>query len=292
MNNSPPTREAFLAAPVEQVAQVAPATMIFAPGGTRRRAALAGISPQSEAYAGWSRAQMIECCARWFEHGVQHLFMNVLRPAQLAETGYYRERVLGWLAEGLAGTGPLADYARQGWRVRLLGAELLPELRQAAERLSAATAAAQGPTLWFFVVPTADTPWQWLRSALDGTSTPTTSEMIQRLYGEAVPLATLLVGFGKPLLSPDLVPPLLAGELQCYWTQRPGYDIDAHTMREIIYDYAYLRTTWVPDKSARYDDIAAQRSIWEQRRVLGLGRRVGSFWYPQAENEQHPLESV
>ena len=86
--------EDFLAAPIEQVAAAAPATMIFAPGGTRRRAALAGISPQSEAYAQWSREQMIACCGRWFEHGIRHLFMNILRPAQLAETGRYRERLL------------------------------------------------------------------------------------------------------------------------------------------------------------------------------------------------------
>jgi hypothetical protein len=292
MSDASPTLEAFLSAPAERVAQAAPAAMIFAPGGTRRRAALAGISPQSEEYARWSRSEMIDCCARWFEHGVRHLFMNVLRPAQLAETGYYRERVLAWLAEGLAGAGPLADYAARGWRVRLLGAEQLPELRDAAARLRATTPDARGPTLWFFVVPTPEAPWQWLRSALDDVTNPTTEAIVRRLYGEPVPPATLFVGFGKPLVAPDLLPPLLAGELQCYWTQRPGYDMDARSIREIIYDYAYQRTTWMADKSSRYEDIAAQRQIWEQPLVLGLGRRVGAFWYPRHEGGQHSMENV
>jgi hypothetical protein len=292
MTDALPTLEAFLSAPAERVAQVAPATMIFAPGGTRRRAALAGISPQSEEYARWSREQMIDCCARWFAHGIQHLFMNVLRPAQLAETGYYRERVLAWLAEGLAGAGPLAEYLARGWRVRLLGAEQLPELRDAADRLQAATPAAPGPTLWFFVVPTPEAPWRWLRSALVQTEHLSSEAIIRRLYGEPVPPATLFVGFGKPMVAPDLLPPLLAGELQCYWTQRPGYDIDQRSIRKIIYDYAYQRTTWVADKSARYEGIAAQRQIWEQPLVLGLGRRVGAFWYPRQEDDQHPTENI
>src|SRR5690242_4037768 len=56
-----PTIEQFLAAPVEQVAEVAPATLIFAAGGTRRSAALSGLSPQSDDYAYWSRDRMIAC---------------------------------------------------------------------------------------------------------------------------------------------------------------------------------------------------------------------------------------
>lgn len=292
MSTAPPSLEDFLAAPIQRVAALAPATMIFAPGGTRRRAALAGISPRSEAYARWSREQMIACCALWFDHGVEHLFMNVLRPAQLAEVGYYRERVLGWLEEGLAGSAALAEYVRRGWRVRLLGTENLPELQDAAARLRAATLAPQGPTLWFFVVPTPDTPWQWLQAALRHTAAPTVETAVRLLYGEPVAPATLFLGFGKPLLSPDLLPPLLAGELQCYWTQRPGYDLDARIVRRIIYDYAYLRPTWTPDKSSRYDGVPAQRSIWEQPLVLGLGRRVGAFWYPRQEPDQHPTESL
>ena len=55
-------------------------------------------------------------------------------------------------------------------------------------------------------------------------------------------------------------------------------------IRQIFYDYAYTRRTWQKDKSSRYGDVLAQRSFWEQPRVLGLGQRVGPFWYPAADN--------
>ncbi|MBK9711833.1 MAG: hypothetical protein IPO81_10980 [Kouleothrix sp.] len=286
MSAATPSLEEFLAAPIEQVAPVAPATLIFAPGGTRRRAMLAGIAPHSEEYARWSREQMIACSALWFQHGVRHLFMNVLRPSQLEEVGYYRRRVLSWLEHGLAGPGPLEDYRRRDWRVRLIGAETLPELHDAAARLREATAQAAGPTLWFLVAPTPDAPWQLLQAALRQAAAPTMAEAIRALYGEPVPPATMFVGFGKPLLAPELLPPLLAGDLQCYWTQRPGYDLDANNLRRILYDYAYVRSTWTADKSSRYDAVPEQRSLWERPLVLGLGRREGAFWYPQQEHDQ------
>jgi hypothetical protein len=113
-------------------------------------------------------------------------------------------------------------------------------------------------------------------------------ECVARLLvpdGEELPLATLYLAFGKPMFVPDLLPPLLSGDVQCYWTQRPGYDLDERSLRQIIYDYAYLRPTWTRDKSARYADVEAQRSLWEHAPTLGLGRRVGAFWYPISEQE-------
>src|SRR5690349_23889732 len=98
-----PPLEYFLDAPAEQIAAVAPATVIFAPGGTRRQAALAGIAPQSDEYAFWSREQMIACAHRFFALGVRHLFMSIMRPRQLAEVGRYRERLLDWIDWGVAG---------------------------------------------------------------------------------------------------------------------------------------------------------------------------------------------
>jgi hypothetical protein len=275
-----PRLEAFLVAPAEEVARVAPATVIFAPGGTRRSAALAGISPQSDTYAHWIREQMIAGNTMFFQHGVRHLFMNVLRPPQLAEVGYYRSRLLAWLQWGLAGPEALADYQRLGWRVRLLGTELLPELQPVAERVYTATAETQGPTLWCFVMPTYDAPLQWLLAAHANSSAPSPQAMVEALYGEALPPATMFVGFGKPMITPDLLPPLLAGDLQCYWYQQPGYLCDQSTLRRMIYDTAYTRKTWTADKSSRYTDIDAQRALWEQPKVLGLGRRTGAFWYP------------
>jgi len=281
----PPSRANFLDAPTDLVACVAPATVIFAPGGTRRSAVLAGISPQSDEYARWTRERMVACSELFFNLGIRHLFMSVMRPPQLAEVGRYRDRLLDWLDWGLAGPEALADYARLGWRVRLLGADGLGQLGTAAERLRQTMPGTATPTLWYYVVPEIESPWQWVRAALRQTEGNTTSDVIRALYGEDVPLATLYLAFGKPMFVPDLLPPLLSGDVQCYWTQRPGYTLDEHTLRQVIYDYAYLRPTWTRDKSARYAGVEAQRSLWEQAPVLGLGRRAGAFWYPMSEQE-------
>lgn len=281
-----PTREEFLAAPRSAVAAVAPATLIYAPGGTRRRAALAGLDPQSDAYAEWSRQQMLRSFELFFGLGVQHLWVTVLRPAQLAEVGPYRERLLRWLAEGLAGEPALAAYAERGWRARLVGAGELPELAGAAARLAATGGA--GPTVWYYVTADAAGPWRAALARLAAPRGPGESE-VRALYGEEIPAATMLIGFGKPIIAADLLPPLLAGELQCYWSQRPGFEQDEGTIRRIFYDYAFTRRTWRQDKASRYRGLADDRRRWERSPalVLGLGERApGEFWYPA---EEEPL---
>jgi hypothetical protein len=57
-------------------------------------------------------------------------------------------------------------------------------------------------------------------------------------------------------------------------------------LRRILYDYACLRRTWTEDKSSRYRDVQDQQEEWDRPQVLGLGRRIGGFWYPMAEQDQ------
>jgi hypothetical protein len=278
---APPTLEAFLSAPVEQVARVAPATLIYAAGGTRRGAALAGLAPHSDEYVHWSRGRMVGCIELLFRFGARHVIITAIRPGQLAEVGAYRERLLAWTDWGLAGPEALADYARLGWRVRLLGAEDLPELRAAVQRLRDHTAEQSQHTLWCCVVPEPQAPWRWALEAAQRARARTREEAIRALYGEDIPPATLYLGFGKPMLAPDIFPPLLLGEAQCYWSQRPGYTLDEPTLRTILYDYANFRTTWRANRGSRYDNLGRQRAAWETDRVLGVGRRLGDFWYPE-----------
>jgi hypothetical protein len=51
------------------------------------------------------------------------------------------------------------------------------------------------------------------------------------------------------------------------------------------YNYIYLGSAWSREKSSRYADSEAQRSLRGQAPTLGLGRRVGAFWYPLSEQE-------
>jgi hypothetical protein len=134
--------------------------------------------------------------------------------------------------------------------------------------------------VWWYVHARPESPWESLFALIVRSGASSRAEAIRAVYGEDIPLATLYVGFGKPLVVPDLVPPLLMGELQCYWTQRPGSDIGEETVRRILYDYAYLRRTWREDKRGRYAQVSAQRALWNRQIILGTGTRLGAFWYP------------
>lgn len=279
-----PSLKEFLCAPVEQVRAVAPQTMIYAPGGTRRQAELAGISFQSEDYPAWSRQRMVETIAALAHVGVRHIVMNLFRPSQLAEVGRYRERLLAWLEAGLASEQAIAVWQARGWRMRMLGVETLPELQPAAARLVAETTPAAELTVWWYLCATPETPWAMLGQAAELAGRLGQRAAIEALYGEPIEPASLYIAFGKPIIAFDIIPPLLAGEMQCYWTQRPGFNLDEPTLRHILYDCAYLRPTWQQDKSIRYADLPQQRAHWQQPRVLGLGERVGAFWYPLSDD--------
>lgn len=275
-----PSLKEFLAAPAVEVTYAAPESLIFAAGGTRRRVVMDGYAADSEEYARVSREHMIGAINLFFRLGVKNLFMTAIRPGQLSEVGRYRERIVSWVDWVLSGPESLADFQRHGWAARLVGTESVPELEATAERMRAATPGPAEHTVWWYVHSSPESPWDRVIRTLGQSGARSRSEAIIALYGQPIPLVTMYIGFGKPLTSPDLVPPLLAGEMQCYWTQRPGSDIDEHTVRAIFYDYAYLRRTWKQDKRARYEQIAANRSLWERQQILGMGRKFGDFWYP------------
>ena len=94
----------------------------------------------------------------------------------------------------------------------------------------------------------------------------------------------MYVGFGKPLLTAELQLPFLIGEAPAMWYQMPGYSGLTPTMiRGMIYETVYLRSTWAADKDGRYDAVLDPRAVWEQTTVLGFGRRMGGFWYPESD---------
>jgi hypothetical protein len=275
-----PALEDFLSAPDEVVAAVMPPTVVYASGGTRRSAALSGISAQSDDYARTQRERMVACFDRFFRLGVRHLFTCAVRPGQFDEVGRYREQLFHWIDWGLTGAEALADYARLGWRVRISGLEAVPELRELNERLVAATPATWEHTLWIYGSATRGSLWEQTLAAANATNARTQTELLRALLGEDVPTAGLWIGFGKPMLTQDIIPLALIDETQCYWTQIPGYDIDEDLIRRIVYDSVFRRQTWQKDKSRRYADVEETRSIWESRHVLGIGTRTGGFWHP------------
>ncbi len=41
---------------------------------------------------------------------------------------------------------------------------------------------------------------------------------------------------------------------------------------------------------ARYAEVPGQRDAWERNQILGLGQRLGSFWYPEEPSIHQPAE--
>ncbi|HWQ12743.1 MAG TPA: hypothetical protein VNL77_08085 [Roseiflexaceae bacterium] len=280
--NLPPSLEAFLAAPLDDVRAVAPATAIYAVGGTRRQAVLAGIAADGDDYPRFSFERLLDSLSTLFRCGVRHAIVTILQSPQMAEVGRYRERLMHWLAEGTSSREALAAYRARGWRVRLIGGEAVPALDAAAATLRESTPHGQA-TVWYYTSVDPQDHWRHILAA-GAEGARTQAEVIRAICGEDVPPAELYLAFGKPLFGTDLFPlALAAGTVQCYWTQRPGYDLPEADLRRVLYDYAFTRRTWRADKLPRYAAVSAQRGLWNRGDILGIGRRVGGFWYPVAE---------
>lgn len=277
-----PTLAEFLDAPLEQAAAVAPATIVYAQGGTRRAAALAGISTTGDDYARWSQDRMVESVTLLFRYGVRNVFTIAAAPSQFAEVGPYRERLTRWIAHGLAGEAALERWKALGWRVRMIGVEDVPELHSAAATLAAQPAPAGAPTIWWFVSSAHGAFWPRVLRVAQERRISSQAELIEALYGEPIPPARLCLSYGKPMLAADVIPLPLLDDAQCYWLQRPGYSLDDRLVRMIWYDFHYLRATWRSDKASRYATIAEYAHLWQRGAVLGLGKRVGAFWYPDS----------
>src|SRR5690349_12723058 len=91
-HTGPPLSE-FLKLPVEEVRAIAPKTLLLNLGGTRRQAVLDGHAPHSKESALSSMHRMLDYFRLWFHVGVQHIFVILIYPPQLAETGSYAELV-------------------------------------------------------------------------------------------------------------------------------------------------------------------------------------------------------
>jgi hypothetical protein len=280
--SAPPDRAAFLAAPDAEVAASAPATVVYAAGGTRRVAAQAGIT-LDEAYIEYTRAQLVENLALFFRLGVRHVIVPCLGPRQLFEAAPYGERIIEWCIQALSGPDMRTEYHRRGWRARFIVPSPHPALQEAAALLQREFTDPAMPAVWYYLVADDADPWTDLLAAVHRSGARSYGDALSAVYGEEVPPATVFVGFGKLVTGTTLVPPLLcAPNMQCYWVQRAGLRLLEPMLRAIFYDYAYARRTWRTDRRFRYAQTAEQQSRWETTEIIGVGAVQHGFWYPEA----------
>jgi hypothetical protein len=276
----------FRSLPVDDIAKQIPPSMIFAAGGTRRAARLAGIKDQNE-YARWSSKQLIECFGLFAKYGLRHIVTHAIVPTQWMEvTPDYRENLVEWVGGILTDEETVDEYKRRGWRACLIGADHIPELKPASETLQDNFPKSDYPlTVYFIVTPSYDSHWVDLASILRW-DWRTQDELIVEQYQEAIPPVKLYVGYGKPTLSAAVCPPALGAfeGMHCYWLQKPGYVTNEISVLSILYDYAITRQTWIRDKSDRTEQVLQYRTEMLRENVLGVGKRLGPFWYPDNKN--------
>lgn len=281
----PPTFDEFRGLSVELIKPYVPLSLLFAPGGTRRSATLAGMSERE--YPRWAHSEMIRFCQAFVPYGVKHIYTGMILQTQEREsTGWYAGQLAKWAEAIMATPDAIAEYRKLGFRMRVVGTSMAPAFAPMAERLREATP--EGDlTLWFITAPDVGNVWQWIFETVRRENVTSQAELIRALYGEDLPPAPLCLSYGKPMMGADFLPPFLhADRVQCYWTQKPGYTMTDLEWRRILYDYAFLRKTWSEDKTGRENQVLEHRALWENAPILGLGRRVGPFWFPTDGTEK------
>lgn len=287
-----PAQEEFMTAERDVVANYAPRSMVYAPGGTRRSATFAGIKPGSAEYFRLGQREMILCLETIFHYGVEHVFTPAVMVGHVNEFSNIEQELIVPMARFVTDPDFVGDCRKRGWRVQIASSSYQEVLQPYVELLSQTFDFSARHTWWMTFTPSIESWWANVISLAKSAAVTTHADLIRTLYGEDIPPITLCIAFGKPMISPDLFPPLLMDNVECYWSQQAGYTLSDRQFRKVLYDYAYLRRTWQKDKTARAKEAQRHRDIWEREFILGLGKRLGPFWYPDvpeklaAESEQ------
>lgn len=295
MNPQPPipSKADFLQWNPEQVAQVAPTSVYIAFGGTRRWAALEGIAAEDiTTYMNKGFAEMLRVLHLLFNEGVEHIFTTAgIGESHQKEGSQVWKNFFQSMIRQLTSDSFIKFCQAEQWRVKLLGAfEGTRDEEEAYAAFVEQMQTFENPnykkTLWFYFCPTEELYWKWTSRTIQQTCAPIhgQADLIKIFCGEAVPPVELYMTSGKPMLSFGVVPLFLLKAVQLYWLQKLSLYMDRQNWREILYDFLFLRKTWQKDKFQRSQAALEDPELWRKDVILGVGRRIGPFWYPQNIN--------
>ena len=271
---------------LSDVSSFTPETVIYAAGGTRRSAVLAGVNGNGSEYALWSFLELLAAMAVIFADGTRHIITHAVIPPQFQEsTPKYREHLYQWIKDIFGGKQAITEYQKRGWNVGLLlfgDEELRANLADADRVLRFATYDDQNTkNLWLTFTASYDDLWTSLLEMILARKPVDRLDAIRNLCGAEIPPATLFLGYGKISISPATIHPLLMGDnMASYWKQRPGYSLTPKEWRRLLYDYAVTRKTWMQDKTGRAEKVIKYAEEFEDAHIVGIGKRIGPFWFP------------
>ena len=109
---------------------------------------------------------------------------------------------------------------------------------------------------------------------------PSRQELIEQYYGEYVEKADIFIGFEK--FNVFDYPMLGWGEESLYFTVAPSLYLNGRQLRNILYDFIYLRPVQDPDYfTMPEEDFENMRQHYEINReaTFGVGEMRGGIWY-------------
>ena len=115
---------------------------------------------------------------------------------------------------------------------------------------------------------------------------PSRRELIEKYYGEYIEKADIFIGFEK--FNVFDYPMLGWGEESLYYTVAPSLYMNNQQLKNILYDYVYLRPVQDPDYfTMPEEDFEAMRKFYEDNReaTFGVGEMRGGIWYAKSGDD-------
>ena len=283
-----------------------PRTVVFAAGGTTRWFILKHLTgwPADmsywQGYLKYGGRRFVEIVRMFFDHGIYTLFTHAIVPGQLEGKGEgYSPMALTSGMERIAGTPEfLSFYDKYEVRVRFFGnyrqildgsryADALAQFDQIQER----TRTYDRHRLFWGFNSEQDQVTPILESAVQHYRThgraPSREEVVELYYGEPVEPVDVFISFNRPRTA-VLMPPLVDGRADLYFTVGLSFDFSQEQLRNILYDHLYARHGWHRDYAELSDSAFLEMQAFyrlNQGRVIGLGRRYepGNIWHPMPQ---------
>jgi len=140
-------------------------------------------------------------------------------------------------------------------------------------------------TVWFYVLQDDGYFWRQYIAKLKAQDASDQDEAAAAFFGETIPAAGIYLGHGKPIVLPKFMP-VLDENTQYYWRQDLGYEMSERQLRKIVYDAAFVRNTWQADKTERTGEVSQYKELWQNPPIVGIGKRVGPFWFPEPDSSE------
>jgi adenosine tuberculosinyltransferase len=297
---TPIDRETFLNLPTAEIAKImqglGPQTCVFPINGTRRWYMLEhgqeNHRDPMEAYIDITSNRHIEIYQLLFRHGIDTLITPIFGGEILNRGDEYMDKIA---ASGMAHLATSADflsfYEKYDVRVCFYGDyhkqfAMTPyaHLADLFDRLGKHTAHHKKYRLCYgvFASDATETIAELSVRFFNKTGQmPTRRDLIELYYGHYIEKANIFIGFEK--FNVFDYPLLGWGEESLYFTVTPSLYMDNPQLRNILYDYIYLRPVQDPDYTEMpTQDFEAMRQFYAAHRdvAFGVGEMRGGIWYP------------